>query len=261
MKTFRLLIGACSLLLLFSCGNKPNDKGEFIMEKPNGQGEVRIKFYNDGKIEYIQEVKNDAPEGFFINFSKNGNPKSTSVIVNGKKEGTGIVFYPNGTVNNLGTYINDEKTGFFWIWDKKANLVEKREYVTVKGKNQMNQWLKLDEHLQPVTAESNYISLQADKDTITSGESYNLTVSLDASYKDAYMAMIIGPFDEQYNLPAGSKCDTLIGKNFVAVYKTTQYKTGNNTLRGVVKDISVSEDMESTSARNIYFTKEFLVRK
>lgn len=261
MKTFRFVLAAFSLLMLLSCGNKPNDKGEFIMKKPDGQGEIRIKFYDNGKIEYIQEVKDNAPEGFFINFSKNGNPKSTANIVNGKKEGTGISFFPDGTVNNIGIYKDDQQDGYFWIWDQHQNLVEKREYVSVSGKRQMNQWIKLDEHLQPVFSESNFISINTEKDTLKTGEPFVMKVTLEASYENAYMALIVGPFDETYSLPAGSKCDTIIGKNFTAEYKTTQYKKGSNTLRGIVKDINVKEDQKSTSARNIYFSRDFYVTK
>ncbi len=261
MRTFRILLCALSMLALVSCGNQPNDKGEFTMQKPNGAGEIRVKFYDNGNIEYLQEVKNDAPEGFFINFNKNGTPKSTATIVNGKKEGTGITFYADGSVNNLGIYKNDEQDGFFWVWDKNKNLVEKREYVEVSGKRQMNQWIKLDNLMQPVLSESNYIITKAEKDTITSGEAYILNVTLAASFNDEYMALIVGPFDENYALAAGSKCDTIVGKNFVAQYKTTTYKNGNNVLRGVVKDLSLNEQKSSTKSRNIYFSKEFMVKK
>jgi hypothetical protein len=261
MKTFRILSCVLGLLALLSCGNKPNEKGEFTLEKPNGSGEVRIKFYDNGKIEYIQEVKNDAPEGFFINFNKSGTPKSTSTIVNGKKEGTGIVFYVDGSLNSVGQYKNDVETGFFWVWDQNKNLVEKREYIDIEGKRQMNQWIKLNNLMQPVRAESNYITIDTENDTITAGTPFVMNVTLEASFNDEYMALIVGPFDENYKLPAGSKCDTIIGKNFVAQYKTTTYKNGNNTLRGVVKDLAMDEKKSAAKSRNIYFTKEFMVKK
>lgn len=261
MKTLRILSCVLGLLTLISCGNEPNEKGEFTLQKPNGAGEVRVKFYDNGKIEYIQEVKNDAPEGFFINFNKNGTPKSTASIVNGKKEGTGVVYYIDGTVNTMGLYKNDQEAGFFWIWDKNKNLVEKREYVEVDGKRQMNQWIKLDGLMQPVLSESNYITVDAEQDTITDGTPYVMNVTLEASFNDEYMALIVGPFDENFKLPAGSKCDTIVGKNFVAQYKTTTYKKGNNTLRGVVKDLTLDAEKSSSKARNIYFTKEFMVKK
>jgi hypothetical protein len=259
MKTFRILCCVIGLVAFISCGNQPNDKGEFIMQKPNNGGEVRIKFFDDGKIEYIQEVKNDAPEGFFVNFNKSGNPKNTGTIINGLKEGTGISFFPDGSVNNIGTYKNDQQTDFFWVWNQDKNLVEKREYVEVNGKRQMNQWVKFDNLMQPILSESNFITLSAEKDTIASGAPYVLNVVLEASFNDEYMALIVGPFDEKFNLPAGSLCDTIIGKNFVAQYKTTNYKIGKNTVRGVVKDLSLVENKSSTKARNIYFTKEFRV--
>lgn len=248
-------------LLMVSCGNQPNDKGEFIIKNPNNDKEIRIKYFNDGNIEYIQEVKNDTPEGFFINFYQSGLTKNTGRIVNGKKEGTGVVFYPDGTTNSVGIYKNDQQYGFFWLFDKEKNLVEKREYLTIKGKNSMNQWIKFDQMMQPVFSESNFISLSAAKDTIKTGEPYILTVSLEASFNKEYMAVVIGPFDEQFNLPANSKCDTLIAKNFISIYQTTNYKNGTNTIRGLVKDMSYSGDKSETRIRNIYFSKDFLVKK
>ncbi len=256
----RLLLGLVAVLLITACGQKPNEKGEFILDKPNGQGSVHIKFTNDGKIDYIQEYAADKPSGIFLEFNANGTPKSMVTLVNGKKQGLGVKCFPDGSVNNLGRYLNDEESGYFWVWDKAGNLAEKREYVMVGPKNQMNQWIRLNDKLQPLFAESNFISVIAENDTIQQGEDYSVDITLEASYQHARMALIVGPFDENFQLAPGSKCDTLVSPAMSVQYKVKDYKKGQNTLRGVVKDIAITGE-NSTKSRNIYFTKEFFVTR
>jgi hypothetical protein len=261
MKALRFFALFACMVAFAGCGNQPNDQGEYVIKNPNGDREIRIKYFSDGRIEYIKEFKNEVQEGVFVDFYKTGIAKDFGTKVNGIKDGTGVAFYPDGTANNVGIYKDDNPYGFFWIFDNHKNLVEKREYVTVKGKKIMNQWIRFNDIMQPVLDESNFIAVHAAKDTIKSGETYDLTISLEASFNKEYMALIIGPFDEQYNLPANSKCDTIVAKNFITTYSTKNYKTGLNTLRGVVKDLSYNESKDDTKIRSIYFTKEFLVRK
>jgi hypothetical protein len=261
MKRELFIMLAGMILVFASCGPKPNEKGEYIIKAGNGDKEVCIKLNSDGKIDYIREQANGQPEGFFINFHKNGNTKDLGFISSGRKEGTGIVFYPDGSVNSMGTYKNDQQNGIFWLFDKHRNLGEKREYISVTGKSRMNQWIKFDGAMSPVRNESNFIRLTSRKDTLKSGEPYELAISLEASFNKEYMAVIIGPFDENFDLPSGSKCDTIVAHNFTALYKTTEYKTGLNTVRGMVQDIYVDPGKTESKARNIYFTREFLVRK
>jgi hypothetical protein len=258
-KIIFILIAAVAFLA--SCGPKPNDKGEYVIKTGNDNREIRIKLFGDGKIEYVRETKDEQVEGVFMNFHKNGKPKDMGTMAGGKNEGAGIIFYPDGSVKSMGIYVNDQRTGSFWLFDKHKNLVEKREYAVVNDSGQANQWIKFDENMRPVIGESNYISLVANRDTITSGEPYELFISLEASYYKEYMAVVIGPFDKDYKLPANSKCDTIVARNFSAVYKTTAYKTGTNVIRGIVQDIHVTPEKTGSKARSIYFSKEFLVRK
>jgi hypothetical protein len=248
-------------IMMSSCGPKPNAQGEYVIKTPNGDKELHIKYFPDGKLEYIREVKEGQPEGFFVNFFKNGNTDNTGRIKDGKKDGAGIMFYPNGRLKSAGEYKNDQQNGYFWLFDKDKNLVEKREYLIMNEKSRMNQWVKFNSLMEPLQAESNYIRLQAKKDTINQGDPYELSITLGASYNKEYMAVVIGPFDEAFQLPAHSQCDTLVAKNFTALYKTTQYKSGLNTLRGVVQDLSVSKDKAESKVRSIYFTREFAVNK
>jgi hypothetical protein len=246
---------------LASCGPKPNDKGEFVIKTSNDNKEIHIKLFGDGKIEYIREMKADQVDGVFMNFHNNGKPKDMGTMAGGKNEGAGIIFYPDGSVKSMGMYTNDQRNGNFWLFDKHRNLVEKREYAVVNDSGQPNQWIKFDYNMRPMMSESNFVSLIARNDTITSGEPYELDITLEASYYKEYMAVVIGPFDKDYKLPANSKCDTIVARNFSAIYKTSEYRTGTNTIRGIVQDIHVTPDKAGSKARSIYFSKEFLVRK
>ena len=126
MKNIGFIMALAVVLLLSACGNGPNKNGEYIIKKPGTNKEIRIKFFDNGNIDYIQEMENDSLSGFFMNFYKNGNIQNTSTIINGKKEGTGMIFYPNGTIKSIGVYTEDLQNGYFWLYDVDRNLVEKR---------------------------------------------------------------------------------------------------------------------------------------
>ncbi len=247
-------------LFLSACGNKANEKGEFVL-KPNEQSrEVHIKYQDDGSVDYIQEYAGGNPLGVFVNFKK-GNIKDISNIKDGKSNGCGVVFHSNGMLNNFGQYVNGEKSGWFYVFDKQGNLSGKREYVSVNGQEYLNQWIdyKSDGSIEKLT--SNYIRVIPVKDTILEDEEYHLNISLEAAYFKQYMIMAVGPFDEKFNLPAGAKCDTIKSANFVATYKTKTYKKGNNVVRGMVLDLQPdAKDPKKVNIRKIFFSHEFRVK-
>ncbi len=256
------ILAVLSLLLIFgSCSQKPNDKGEYVVN-PGGQSkEIRIKYKENGGIEYIKQYAGDQAEGLYLNFHDNQNPDNMTFIKDGKNTGSGLVFHKNGQLNNVGQYIDGEKTGWFYVFDKNSVLTGKREYVFVDGKSYMNQWIEYDENGLPDKMKSSYLSTKAVKDTIRKGEEYKLNISLEASYFKQYMLLIVGPFDEKYNLPPNAACDTIKSNNYSAVYTTKTYKNGVNTIRGMVQEIKLSDKEDAYNVRKIYFSKEFFVSK
>jgi hypothetical protein len=249
-----------SAIFFTACSNKPNEKGEYVI-KPNEQSKgIHIKYQNDGDIDYIQEYAADNPEGLFVNLKK-GIIKDISTIKDGKNNGCGVVFHSNGLLNNFGQYVNGEKSGWFYVFDKSGNLSGKREYVSLNGKEYLNQWIdyKPDGSIDKLT--SNFIRVIPVKDTIQQDEEYKLNISLEAAYFKQYMIMAVGPYDENFNLPAGAKCDTIKSTNFVATYQTKTYKKGNNVVRGMVLDLQPdAKDPKKINIRKIYFSHEFRVR-
>ena len=259
MKKFLL---ALSLPLLFaSCSQQPNEKGEYII-KPNGQSkEIRIKYKENGGIEYIKQYTDDKPDGLYLSFHDNQNPDNMTFIKDGKNSGTGLVFHKNGILNNFGRYIDGEKTGWFYVFNREGLLTGKREYVIVDGKSYMNQWVEYEPDGSADRINSSYLSLKAKKDTIKSGEEFQMNVTLEASYFKQYMLMIVGPFDEKYTLPKNAACDTIKSTNYTALYKTKIYKNGKNSVRGMVQEIKLSDKEDAYNVRKIYFTKEFFVSR
>lgn len=246
-------------IIFVACTQKPNNKGEYVI-KPNEQSkEIRIKYKENGSINYIQQYSEDKPEGLYLNFHNNQNPDNLTFIKNGKNNGTGLVFHNNGLLNNVGQYFNGEKTGWFYVFDKKSVLTGKREYVLIDGKSYMNQWIQYDQNGNPDKYNSSYISLNALKDTISQGEKFQLRVTLEASYFKQYMILIVGPFDENFKLIEDARCDTIKSTNYMANYITDQYKKGENILRGMVQELKHNEAGSGYSVRKIYFTKKFYV--
>ncbi len=248
------------VIFLSSCTQKPNEKGEYVIKPNKTSKEVHIKYTNNGNIDYIQEYGDGTPSGVFLNFKK-GNIKDISTIKNDKGNGCGVVFHNNGMLNNFGQYVNGQKTGWFYVFDKNGDLSGKREYVAVNGKEYLNQWVdyKPDGSIERFT--SNYIVVTPVKDTIALNEEYKLNISLEAAFFKQYMVLVTGPFDPNYNLPAGASCDTIKSKDFAAVYKTKGIKKGKNTLRGMVLDLRPdANDPKKISIRKIYFSHEYRVR-
>lgn len=254
------LLFILSSVLLISCDQKPNDKGEYVV-KPNEQSkEVRIKYQENGSIDFIQEYSGGNPQGLLLNYKKGG-IKSMSIIKDGKNNGCGLVFHSNGLLNNFGQYINGEKTGWFYVFDKSGNLTGKREYLKVGGQEYLNQWIeyKTDGSIEKLS--SNFIRVIPVKDTIQQDEEYKLNISLEAAYFKQYMIMAVGDYDENFNLPNGAKCDTIKSSNFIATYKTKNYKKGKNIVRGMVLDLQPDEkDPKKVNIRKIYFSHEFRVK-
>ena len=92
-------------------------------------------------------------------------------------------------------------------------------------------------------------------------EEYKLNISLEAAYFKQFMVLITGPFDENFALPKGAKCDTIKSVNFAATYKTKNYKKGANILRGMVLDLQPdAKDPKKISTRKIYFSHDFRVK-
>jgi hypothetical protein len=247
-------------IFLTACSNKPNEKGEYVI-KPNDQSkEVHIKYQDNGSIDYIQEYTGGNAEGLFVTFKK-GSVKNISTVKDGENNGCGLVFHSNGLLNNFGQYVNGAKTGWFYVFDKNGTLSNKREYVSVGGKEYLNQWIdyKPDGSIDKLT--SNFIKVIPVKDTIMQDEEYQLNVSLEAAFFKQYMVMAIGEYDENFNLPAGAKCDTIKSSDFVATYKTKIYKKGVNLIRGMVLDLQPDiKDPKKVNIRKIYFSHEFRVR-
>lgn len=256
----RIITISAMLLILVSCSQQPNNKGEYVI-KPNEQSkELRIKYKENGNIEYIQQYTNDKPDGLYLSFHDNQNPDNMTFLKDGKNNGSGLVFHKNGILNNFGQYFEGEKKGWFYVFDKNGVLTGKREYLIIDGKSYLNQWIEYSSDGVADKISSSYISLNTDKDTIQKGDEFRLSVLLEASYFKQYMLVIIGPFDEKYNLPQGAECDTIKSINYVASYNTKTYKHGKNIIRGIVQEIKHSEDINvKFNVRKIYFTKEFYV--
>ncbi len=248
-------------IMISACGPKPNDKGEYVIN-PGGQAkEIRIKYDKNGGIEYIKEFANGKPEGLYMNFHENQNPDNLAFIKNDKNTGTGVVFHKSGQLNNFGQYTDGEKTGWFYVFNKSSELICKREYILLDGKSYLNQWIEYDDNGMPDKRHSSYLGINAEKDTIKKGDTYQLNISLEASYLKQYMLLVIGPFDEKYHLPANAACDTISSNNYMTKYTTKTYKHGENIIRGMVQEIRLKkQDDASYNVRKIYFTKEFFVQ-
>ncbi|HNZ43606.1 MAG TPA: hypothetical protein PLI16_06585 [Bacteroidales bacterium] len=248
-------------LLMVSCSQGPNEKGEYVI-KPGGDAkEIHVKYNANGNLEYIQQYAGEKAEGIYLNFHDNQQPDNLTFIKEGKNHGTGLVFHKNGMLNNVGNYVDGERSGWFYVFDRNSVLTGKREYIVLDGKSYLNQWIEYDRNGLPDKMNSSYLNVKAPKDTIKNGEEFQLSVALEASFFKQYMLLIVGPFDEKYQLPANATCDTIKSNNYNALYKTKSYKKGKNVIRGMVQEIKLKDNESAYEVRKIYFSTEFFVSK
>lgn len=249
-----------ALAILAACGPKPNDKGEYSIIPNKLSKEIKAKFNDKGGLEYFQVYSNEKPEGLYVEFFENNNPSKITFITNNSHNGPGMSFFNNGLLNNYGQYENGKRKGWFYVFDKNGNLSQKREYLNINNNDYLNQWIEYLPDGSIDRFNSNYIGLRTETDTISMGQPYKIEISLEAAYYKQFMIVVIGDFDEHFQLPGGAASDTLKATNFTLPYIVKDYKNGRNILRGIVRDLRVSEtDNSKVEVRNIYFTKEFYV--
>ena len=257
----KILVVIMLPLLMVACSQGPNEKGEYVIKPGGNANEIHIKYNAGGNLEYIQQYAGEKAEGLFLNFHDNQQPDNLTFIKEGKNQGTGLVFHKNGLLNNFGNYLDGERSGWFYVFDRNGELTGRREYLLMQGKSYLNQWIEYDRNGLPDKMNSSYLNVKAWKDTIKNGEEFQMSVVLEASFFKQYMLLIVGPFNENFQLAANSSCDTIKSNNYSALYKTKNYKKGKNVIRGMVQEIKLKDKENSYEVRKIYFSKEFFVSK
>jgi hypothetical protein len=219
--------------------------------------------HNESSSELIitnNDSKEESFDSLHIEKDKNGKITSMCNYKHGLQHGLCRFYFNNGQIQEEGIYYLGKPIGTFKYYSNKGVLEQIREYQIVKGESVINQIRVFDEKGKIIKNKSNYISLLTNKDTIALGEEYFLNIKLEAPYFNNSMDVVIGNFDGEYNLVDSLNYIKLKGNNFEAQYKLKAIKSGENVIRGIIKDYKKMNNSDTLEARrNIYFTKRYFV--
>jgi antitoxin component YwqK of YwqJK toxin-antitoxin module len=91
-----------------------NGKVKYVSNKTDDSLEVvqTVWFDSSGKIDYIENEKNDQNNGQIIWLRKSGNVKNISSYLGGEKDGAEYTFYQDGSIKNHIFWRRNKKVGY-----------------------------------------------------------------------------------------------------------------------------------------------------
>jgi hypothetical protein len=114
---YTLLVIFILLLLVSSCKNK-----------------IEKKYYNDGKIKSIVELRDNVRDGVMYQYYPNGPLKSKGKWKQGKEHGTVETYYPNGNLETISNWINGEEHGISKRFTREGKIYTIGKFIQNKKK-------------------------------------------------------------------------------------------------------------------------------
>ena len=127
MKRFimkRLLTIICCLIMPFVLFAQENVN---VTDK-NGKKQGVWKKYENGKLLYEGQFKDDVPYGTFKYYHANGKLKSVTEFLQGVHKVKTVIYYENGKKASEGTYVDQQKDGLWRYYSNKDTLIKEENY-------------------------------------------------------------------------------------------------------------------------------------
>lgn len=237
------------ILCFFSC-NKEN---------------VKEEFYANGNLKFkVQVNKNNILDGLYQEYYETGEIKVKSNYKNGLLIDTVFTYHRNGKIESKGIQKNNLPFGWWSYYDSEGRLIEKREILIIDENPFLNQIIKYNPNGKIDYKNSSFFELKIKDTLILGGNMGEIFYYYDTlGYQKRYIRIIV---DNQYSEDLIKK-DTFVGeksKNWFGIYN---YKTGNNTISGIIEDqlIFTNEDKNPPeyTIRTItkYFEKEVYIKE
>ena len=131
MKRFimkRLLIIICCLIMPFVLFAQDNVNAT----DKNGKKQGVWKKYENGKLQYEGQFKDDVPYGTFKYYHANGKLKSVTEFLQGVHKVKTVIYYENGKKASEGTYVDQQKDGLWRYYSNKDTLIKEENYTEGK---------------------------------------------------------------------------------------------------------------------------------
>ena len=120
----RILTIICCLILPFVM--YAQDK--INVTDKNGKKQGVWKKYEQGKLLYEGQFKDDVPFGTFKYYYDNGKLKSVTEFLQGVHKVRTVIYYENGKKASEGAYIDQQKDGLWRYYSNKDTLIKEESY-------------------------------------------------------------------------------------------------------------------------------------
>ncbi len=120
----RILTIICCLILPFVM--YAQDK--INVTDKNGKKQGVWKKYEQGKLLYEGQFKDDVPCGTFKYYYDNGKLKSVTEFLQGVHKVRTVIYYENGKKASEGAYIDQQKDGLWRYYSNKDTLIKEESY-------------------------------------------------------------------------------------------------------------------------------------
>ena len=114
----------CCLIMPFL----PYAQDKINVTDKNGKKQGVWKKYEQGKLQYEGQFKDDVPYGTFKYYYDNGKLKSVTEFVQGVHKVKTVIYYENGKKASEGAYIDQQKDGLWRYFSNKDTLVKEENY-------------------------------------------------------------------------------------------------------------------------------------
>lgn len=252
------------------------------------ENERKIERYGNGNIKSITVWRNGEKHGVSEYYSEDGVLLKKVTYLHNKATGVAEEFYPNGVTaksyflhdsvmngsynefypnGNLkvkgGQFINGNKSGVFCFYNEMGVITGKNIYLIVQGNSILNEYVRYNKSGNIDFSQSHCLVVLSQKDTISFGENFEMDIVLTGAYFNK-MQVIIGNYDEEFNLIDSNMGDTLFDGDgdYKIRYTHPGVKEGRNLIRGIVKDYKDTifpGGYPGITGKDMFFEKEFWV--
>ena len=98
----------------------------------NGKKQGVWKKYENGKLQYEGQFKDNVPYGTFKYYYENGKLKSVTEFVQGVHKVKTTIYHENGRKASEGSYIDQQKDGLWRYYSDKDTLIKEESYAEGK---------------------------------------------------------------------------------------------------------------------------------
>ena len=246
---------AITLALIVQSCQAPPEKEELQF-----QYETHYTYYDSGAKRTEASV-NETGElhGAFIAYHENGNKKLVSTMEHNKLSGKGKRYHPNGKLSWKGQFLNDNMIGICSKYDTSGRLYANLEYIQYEDTTIKNQqWVYTDS--RELIGNQSLVYKVTLSDTVQLGDTMAVHVKLIHGAINKNARIGIGDYNEHFELRSDS-IELLLAENLEATFDVLATTIGQNHIRGTIMEFGEVTDECTVSGYQLFFEKEFYVRK